>query len=181
MNQAANPYEGALNQCYDDLVVSIDQRWPGYDGKVLFVYDLTQNNDWLTMLNRIHRQRMARDSRFQTLAFGDDKQPEHYGLQAADLYCYATRQYAERAMARNREDPPPPLRLTDLMLMRNAFPMLRKLDQRAWEHLIKDVRKDKKAKEAMWRAQGQKGPYFPLIHHPRLREIHEKREKESVK
>jgi hypothetical protein len=150
--------------------VALDTHWPNYTGRILFVFDRCEDERWVDPLHKVHEAFAKEDARFGgCLTFEDDRDPLHLPLQAADLYAYASRQYAERQM------PNPgsvePMRVLDFILNKNLY-VSRKLaiSAFAWSLTVKLIRKDQKKQKAEWAKRGTpKRQYYPEQHFP----IHE--------
>lgn len=158
-------YENALRLFFNDLVFAIEKRWPGFKGKILFIFDRNDNSDWDTIVFRIYSEFCQKDSRFGGLTFEDDKDPKHTPLQAADLAVYLYRQLFENWIKSGKEEPPE-LRALDLIMRRSRDEKLRNLDGQHWASFVEVMNVDRLQKAAEWRKQGIKRVYYPAIDFP---------------
>ena len=162
-----NPFENCITQFFEDVRVALNTHWPNYNGKVLFVFDYCDDRSWVAPLRTVHEAFSKSDARFDGgIAFEDDRDPLHLPLQAADLYAYASRQYAERQMT--RPDSVEPMRVLDFILNKNLY-VSRKLaiSSVAWSVTVKLIRKDQKKRMAEWAKLGMsKKVYYPEQHFP---------------
>ena len=162
-----NPFENSIAQFFEDLRVALDAHWPNYNEKVSLVFDRCEDERWVAPLHRAHRSFAQKDVRFAgDLRFEDDKDRLHLPLQAADLYAYASRQYAERQMA--KPDSVEPMRVLDFILNKNLY-VSRKLaiSTLGWSLTVELIRKHQKKQKAEWAKQGMpKKTYYPEQHFP---------------
>jgi hypothetical protein len=169
LNISEDPFKSALELFFEDLKEALSHRWPSYTGRILFVFDRTDSAEWTSTIHSVYKEQTKRDSRFGGLTFEDDKDPMHVPLQAADLYAYSVRQYAERALQRKRGEPSEPARFLDFLLMRLSHPMSGLITLQQWTHVVRNVRQDRDRQMAIWKRKNIKQAYWPLVHHPALK------------
>lgn len=90
-------------QFYVHFSQQLESHWPGFNGQVLFIFDETDNSDWISMVNKVHKKAQSLEPRIGGLAFESDIRCPP--LQAADLYAYAGRQNSERYYQAAKESP----------------------------------------------------------------------------
>lgn len=94
----AHPPAGAVWMFYETAMRQIKRKWPTARGPIVFCFDQTDNQEWLTEAHLVHRdfERAYEKKlpRIGGISFEDKKQPENYGLQAADLYAGRLRELA---------------------------------------------------------------------------------------
>lgn len=158
-----DPYERAIITFFKDFRTKLDRHWPNLTGKILFILDRSPNAPWLNPLHKAYDAFCKEDSRVGGLAFEDDKDEQHFGLQAADLLAYSFRQQAERCYAGGGKIPE--MRLLDFILSRNMLIKLRQADMARWNRMILAMRQDEQKLTSQWAKEGKKEQkYFPLIH-----------------
>jgi hypothetical protein len=170
MGIPGDPFEDALKLFFEDLHIAIAQNWPRYTGRILFVFDQTTNPKWLATIHALHEEWTKHDSRFGGLTFENDKDPAHIPLQAADLYAYACRQYAEKALLKSDDDLVEQVQFLNFLLMRLSVSPSERVPLQQWKRTVRVVKQDKARQEAIWKRQGIKQKYHPLEHHPLLAE-----------
>jgi hypothetical protein len=92
-----DPKELLIAQFYVHFSQRLNSYWPGFSGKVLFVFDETNNDGWKAALRKVHNKALGFESRIGGLAFEEDARCPP--LQAADLYAYISRQNTEKYYA----------------------------------------------------------------------------------
>jgi len=135
-----DPIETSVVNLFKSFQMGMDSKWPGFDGKVLFVFDKCDDKDWTVPINKVHARFSALDPRIGGLAFEDDK--DYLPLQAADLLAYSFHQNAKRFVDNNKTIPP--LRSLDFILNRSSNPGLRNLDNSYWRAVIDCIREDER-------------------------------------
>jgi hypothetical protein len=150
-----DPIETSIVNFFKSFQVGMDRSWPGFAGKVLFIFDNCADKEWVLPIRKVHTQFSALDPRIGGLTFEDDK--DQLPLQAADLLAYSFHQTARRYLDQRTA---PPLRSLDFILHRSFHPGLRKLDNRSWRATIDCIREDEK--EFMKQYPGKK--YNPAEH-----------------
>lgn len=138
-----NPIEESVVNFFKSFQIGMDRYWPGFTGKVLFVFDKCQDKDWIVPIHKAHDDFSARDTRIGGLVFEDDKDPLFCPLQAADLLAYSFHQTATKYLNSEMKIAPP-LRSLDFILQRNMNPKLRALDNNSWKATIGCMREDEK-------------------------------------
>jgi hypothetical protein len=161
-----NPFENAVNLFFSDLRVALDDHWRGFPGKISLIFDRCESEQMLVPLNNAYRAFAKADRRIsEPLALADDKDPQHLPLQAADLYAYAARQYAERQMAHPGTEEPK--RLLDFILNKNLYVARKMISRPAWAITVKLVRQHQLKQTAEWAKQGMpRKVYYPEQHFP---------------
>ena len=138
-----NPIETSVVNFFKAFQIGMNRHFPGFDGKVLFIFDKCNDKDWIAPIHKVHSDFSSRDTRIGGLSFEDDKDPMHCPLQAADLLAYSFHQNMNEFMAGDKKGSPP-LRSLDFILQRNLEPKLRQLDNKAWSATIHCMREDEK-------------------------------------
>ena len=165
-----NPYENTIDGFFYDLARTIEDHWPGYTGKVLFVFDRCDDERWAGPLRKIHAQYAQKDARFEGgLTFENDTDPKHLPLQAADLYAYVLRQHAQKQLERRikGDESLEPMRVLDFVLNKNLVPSRRRWPPASWEMTFQQVREDQKRQKAIWAKAGRPNKqYYPNEHFP---------------
>ena len=110
-----NPPAGAVWMFYETAMRQIKRHWPTARGPIVFCFDQTDNQEWLTEAHLVHsefkRAYEKKLPRIGGISFEDKKQPENYGLQAADLYAGRLRELARLIL---KYDPAQDMPLTEL-------------------------------------------------------------------
>jgi hypothetical protein len=111
----ANPPAGAVWMFYETALRQIKKQWPMARGPIAFCFDRTDNREWLMEAQLIHCEfehaYAKKLPRIGGISFEDKKQPENYGLQAADLYAGRLRELARLML---KYDPEQDMPLTEL-------------------------------------------------------------------
>ena len=158
-------YENALRLFFTQITLDVDQRWPGFKDKILFVFDQNRDSNWHAIVLGIYKEFCQKDARFDGLTFEDNRDPKHIPLQAADLSVYLYRQLFGSWIKSEKEEVPE-LRTLDLILRRNRDEKLRNLDPIHWGSFVDVMNADRLAKAALWKRQGIKRIYYPAIDFP---------------
>jgi hypothetical protein len=89
----ANPYAYCLDQFFAEVLGNIQQqRAPWKRTPLSFVFDQSDNLDWVQAIQNSFACYKAKYRTFTTLAFADKKDPQHLPFQAADMVAYRARQ-----------------------------------------------------------------------------------------
>jgi hypothetical protein len=161
---------------FNDVRDAISTHWPTFTGKnfedkIEFLFDHTDKKKWRESLHVVHDFFSKRDSRFGELSFQNDKDPNHFGLQAADLLAGIYRQAEQNKL---KEGGRLQLyRIVDLILFRNLFPKDHPLNlwncgmsPAAFRFMIEQFRIDEKKRKREWLRTGKTNqPYLPLQHY----------------
>lgn len=164
--KALDKYENALRMFFSQIIPDIEKRWPGFNDKILFVFDANISSNWHSIVLGIYSEFRQKDSRFGGLTFEDDRDPKHIPLQAADLSVYLYRQLFENWIKSGNMEVAPELRALDLILRRNRDEKLRALDPMHWSSFVGVMNADRLEKTAKWKKQGIRRVYYPAIDFP---------------
>jgi hypothetical protein len=153
--------EMLIGRFYVHFSEQLNLHWPGFDGHALFVFDQTDNDEWVATLKRIHNKAQALEKRIGGIAFENDKRCPP--LQAADLFAYAARQNSEKFYHQGRTKQRK--RTLDWILSKNfTIRIKREFTGTKWEKLVRLVLADRKQKRALWAKQGEPNrPYIPEL------------------
>jgi hypothetical protein len=162
MEKEFDAKELLIGMLYVHFSQQLNSHWPGFDGKVLFVFDETtkdRDDNWTARVSKVHYKACDFEPRIGGLAFEDDLRCPP--LQAADLYAYISRQNTEKYYDQGRKKQLK--RHLDWIISKNYSPKYKKEhSQEWWERLVRIVLADRKRKKAIWAKQGEpKKPYLP--------------------
>lgn len=151
---------------------ALDRHWPDprgsdFSNKVHFVFD-NNHKKWREALAQVYDGFAAQDPRFGGMAFEDDTDPVHIGLQAADFLAAIYRQTAERQFKTGKHQRP---RLIDFILFRNLDPVGGVFNFSQVAHpivfraMVEEFRKCEKQQKMEWANNGIIGmTYYPADH-----------------
>lgn len=159
-----DPFADTIKNFYRSTISILDLHWPQYDGRVHFVFDYTNKREWTGPLFEIHEEYKKKDARIGTISLGDDKDPEHIALQAADFSVMHFRNIVREHVDHIDSDGQPvkDIRLIDFIISKNQDVQFRKLPKAKFEKLILDMQAHEAMQSAIWREQGIKRTYIPL-------------------
>lgn len=93
----ADPYSVCLRRFFNEYVAAMKTMRPSWEKKrVLFVFDQTGDNGWVSKINQEFQSAAKLFPQFVLMSFGDKKDPCFSPLQAADMVAYRARQFLER-------------------------------------------------------------------------------------
>lgn len=91
-----NPHAGAVWMFYESALEQVKAKWPNARGPITFCFDQTDDPKWQIALQTVHGsfRRIYEKAlpRIGGITFGDSRDPDYYGLQAADLLAGRLRQ-----------------------------------------------------------------------------------------
>lgn len=160
LGKTIDPFDQAIRGFFESTIDMLNKHWPTHAGKVLFIFDKTKNRELANAIVSIHSEYTEKDPRIGGMAFEDDKDGCHLGLQAADLsgihYRNAARQFVEHEGQIND------FGIIDFIVNKNVDVMFRNLSEAKTKKLINDMR----GHESDVRSKGFKGAYYPLRDFP---------------
>jgi hypothetical protein len=154
------PFEETIRSFFESTIAMLNLHWRNQIEKVLFIFDDCKNRKWTGPIHKIHAEYKEKYPLIGGMAFEDDKDNKHLGLQAADLstmlFRNGVRQYVET------EGEHIDVGILDFIVTKNQDVMFRNLPAKKTQKLIDDMR----GHEAWVRKKGFKGAYHPLKHFP---------------
>jgi hypothetical protein len=125
----ANPPAGAVWMFYETALRQIKKQWPLARGPIAFCFDRTDNREWLMEAQLIHCEfehaYAKKLPRIGGISFEDKKQPENYGLQAADLYAGRLRELARLSLKYDQAQDMPLTQLDSILFGRFSVKSMR--------------------------------------------------------
>ena len=127
----ANPPAGTVWMFYETAMRQIKKHWPTARGPIAFCFDRTDNREWLIEAQLIHyefeRAYAKKLPRIGGISFEDKKQPENYGLQAADLYAGRLRELARLSLKYDQAQDMPLTELDSILFGRFRVKSMREV------------------------------------------------------
>jgi len=167
-------YTIMFEQYFSDFSDTMNVLFPKFNGKASFFFDDNNNENWIAVLNKIHKAWREKDSRvgeYTSVKKGDERAVP---CQAADLFAYVQRQQLEIVFDKDEIQPS---RVLDLIISRNAFPKnhpkykFALMPETKWRDLIRQLRDYKRKMDATNKIMGTPKQPYSLYNHPALRAL----------
>ena len=179
MVHGSNPEKEGLNETYhrtfnaffECFTISMNKHFQKENGKVSFFFDENDNEEWISILNKVIKQKRNNDYRIGEYASVESKSERGMPCQAADLLAALSRQNVEVVYENQAWVPQ---RILDITLARQRFPdwhpfsALKKMSDAEWRNLFDELRGRKKHFDLYHELAGTKPKpqYYPIAVHP---------------